>query len=125
MKNQTEWIIRGVFIVVGLGVIAYSFFGARVPVTPSKPEQPPLGKVMLPAGQVVYKAELPGGGGSTNGNVGGGAAGNGGIVPAGARGGPGTGAINPNVLGGGSGAPAGAEAPAVNKNRPGAAGAGK
>lgn len=53
MKNQTEWIIRGVFMVIGLGVIAYSFFSAPQPVTPPAPTQPTLSDVPLPAGGVV------------------------------------------------------------------------
>lgn len=86
MKNQTEWIIRGVFAVIAIGVICYSIFGARQPITPPEPEKPPLTKVVLPEPAIVYKNELPGGG---DGGAGGGG---GGLGPAGGPGGPGGGA---------------------------------
>ena len=71
MKNQTEWIIRGVFIVIGLGVIAYAWFGKRDPVFPAEPEKPPLGKVALPQPNISYKNALPAGDNGSGGGGGG------------------------------------------------------
>ncbi|MBL8047272.1 MAG: hypothetical protein JNJ45_01190 [Chthonomonas sp.] len=73
MKNQTEWIIRGVFAVIAIGVICYSIFGAREPISPPEPEKPPLGKVALPTPAITYKNELPAGDSNGGGGGGGGA----------------------------------------------------
>lgn len=99
MKNQTEWIIRGVFAVIGLGVIAYAYFGKREPITPPEPEKPPLTTVALPAPAIVYKNELPGGDANAGANTPGG----GGL--AGAMGMAGGGPPLPGGAGGGAPSP--------------------
>jgi len=90
MKNQTEWIIRGVFMFIALGVILYSIFGAPTPESPAAPSTPNVAKVELPAGAVTMAPAIGGGGGAAGG--GGGSFG-GAMPPAGAmrgmgRGGP-------------------------------------